>query len=70
MKVAMKLYEDFKQLTPERMSNTTEDNVIIASLLHDICKVNTYSLTFKNVKVDGEWTQVKTYKKPLRFTLI
>ena len=32
MKVAMKLYEDFKQLTPERMSNTTEDNVIIASL--------------------------------------
>lgn len=63
MKVAMKLYEDFKQLTPERMSNTTEDNVIIASLLHDICKTYFYTPKIKNRKNnDNEWEQYIGYE--------
>lgn len=38
------------------------ESVAIIALLHDICKVNTYTVEMKNVKVDGEWTQKPYYK--------
>lgn len=38
------------------------DEIIISALMHDICKANTYSLTLKNVKENGEWIQVQSYK--------
>ena len=37
-------------------------SVIIASLLHDICKANCYSVYQKNVKKDGIWVQEDAYK--------
>jgi len=40
----------------------TQDELKIASLLHDICKANTYSVYQKNVKKDGEWVQEDAYK--------
>lgn len=42
--------------------DTTIDEVIISALMHDICKADTYSLSTKNVKVNGEWVQVPVYK--------
>ena len=33
------------------------ESVTLIALLHDICKVNTYKIDYKNVKVDGVWTQ-------------
>lgn len=38
------------------------ESVAIIGLLHDICKVNTYSVEMRNVKVDGEWIQKPFYK--------
>lgn len=43
------------------------DSIVIAALLHDICKVNSYELYLKNVKVtnpDGSytWEQQPAYK--------
>lgn len=40
-----------------------EDSIIITSLLHDICKVNTYITTYRNKKNEkGEWVQVPFYE--------
>ena len=43
------------------------DNIVIAALLHDICKANCYEPYLKNVKVTNEdgtflWTQETAYK--------
>lgn len=38
------------------------ESVAIIALLHDICKVNTYTVDQKNVKVDGQWVQKPFYK--------
>ncbi len=38
------------------------ESVAIIGLLHDLCKVNTYTVEMRNVKVDGEWTQKPFYK--------
>lgn len=42
--------------------NIPEDTIIIVSLLHDICKANTYITEMRNVKRDGEWVQEPFYK--------
>ncbi len=39
----------------------SQESVTIIALLHDICKVNTYKVDYKNVKVDGVWTQQPYY---------
>ena len=38
------------------------ESAAIIALLHDICKVNTYTVEMRNVKVDGEWVQKPYYK--------
>ena len=38
------------------------ESVAITGLLHDICKVNTYTVEMRNVKVDGQWVQKPYYK--------
>ncbi len=37
------------------------ESVAILALLHDICKVNTYKVEMRNVKVDGNWVQQPFY---------
>lgn len=39
-----------------------EDTIILTSLLHDICKANTYITEMRNVKRDNEWVQEPFYK--------
>ena len=43
----------------EKLGNFNEDSVKISSLLHDICKINYYTTSYKNVKnkVTGNWEQ-------------
>lgn len=36
----------------------TDESIAIIALLHDICKVNTYTVDYRNQKVDGQWIQV------------
>ena len=38
-------------------SVVSDESLAIMGLLHDICKVNTYIVDYRNVKVDGEWTK-------------
>ena len=38
------------------------DTIAIVALLHDVCKVDTYSTSYRNVKNEnGEWTKVPFY---------
>ena len=40
----------------------SEESIAIAALLHDICKVNFYSVSFRNVKnEEGRWESVPFY---------
>ncbi|MDP4119181.1 MAG: hydrolase [Bacillota bacterium] len=41
----------------------SDETVAIVSLLHDVCKINTYKESFRNVKgEDGIWTKVPSYE--------
>jgi hypothetical protein len=56
------VYNRYKKLLMaeygENYSNViSEESIAIIALLHDICKVNTYKTEYRNVKVDGTWTQ-------------
>ncbi len=37
------------------------ESVAIIALLHDLCKVNTYKIDYRNVKVNGAWEQKSYY---------
>ncbi|MBO5955127.1 MAG: hydrolase [Clostridia bacterium] len=39
----------------------SDESIAIISLLHDVCKVNTYTVDYRNQKVDGQWIQVPYY---------
>lgn len=40
----------------------SQESIAVVALLHDICKVNCYKESMRNVKVDGKWTQVPYYE--------
>lgn len=42
--------------------NFSEETIAIVSLLHDLCKINCYKKSFRNVKDEtGKWIQVPSY---------
>lgn len=55
------VYELFKKKNEQYDLGLSEDTVIIASLLHDLCKANFYIESTRNVKKDGKWVQVPYY---------
>ena len=58
----MKVYEIFKEKIKASGLSTPEDTVIIAPLLHDICKTNYYKVDYRNAKnARGEWEKVPYY---------
>lgn len=44
-----------------KLFNVPQDSIIIASLLHDLCKVNYYKVEMRNTKVNGAWIQEPYY---------
>ena len=38
------------------------ESVAIMALLHDVCKIDTYVVDYRNVKVDGVWVQKPYYR--------
>ena len=42
-------------------NSLADESIAIMGLLHDICKVDTYKVDYKNVKVDGEWVKQPFY---------
>lgn len=59
---SLQVYEEICKLAS--LYSTKEINassLIIAALLHDVCKVNFYKSDTRNVKVNGVWEQVPVY---------
>ena len=44
------------------LNSVNEESIAIVALLHDICKVNVYRPSKRNVKVDGQWQSVDTFE--------
>ncbi len=59
------VYESIKQNPGFIFPEIEDDSLIIVGLLHDICKVNTYHESTRNVKNDttGQWEKVPFYKR-------
>ena len=54
-----------KRVYPEIV--LTKETAIIIALLHDLCKTDFYKSDVKNVKLDGQWTQVPYYTVEEKF---
>lgn len=52
------IVNEFGENYKERIS---DESIAIIALLHDLCKVNTYTVDYRNQKVDGQWVQVPYY---------
>ena len=55
------IYEAFRERGRLKDGQINLHSIIIASLLHDICKVNFYKSDVRNVKNNGVWEQVPYY---------
>ncbi len=59
---SLNVYRNFKKLLEARPDvQVDEENVIIASLCHDLCKANYYTKEERNRKVDGRWESYEVY---------
>ena len=61
-KAALKVWEGMKELEPTLEKETPRESVILASLLHDVCKTDIYKPTMKRKKnAMGVWEDVPGY---------
>ncbi|WP_288152146.1 HD domain-containing protein [uncultured Prevotella sp.] len=60
---AMMIYEGMEKLDPASTGKVKRESVIIASLLHDVCKTDIYHRTVKKRKnkVTGMWEDTEGY---------
>ncbi|HBI58083.1 MAG: HD family phosphohydrolase [Duncaniella sp.] len=62
-KAALKVWEGMKELDPTLEKEVTRDSVIIAALLHDVCKSDIYYRSVKKRKNSlGQWEDSEGYK--------
>ena len=65
---SINVYESLRAyVTSPRFTDTydlhfSEESIAIVSLLHDLCKVNIYKPSKRNVKKDGVWVSVDSYE--------
>jgi hypothetical protein len=57
----MVIYDAFRERGKLKDGQINLHSIIIASLLHDICKVDFYKSDVRNVKNNGVWEQVPYY---------
>lgn len=62
-RAALMIWEGMKQLDPASMNSVKRESVIIASLLHDVCKTDIYHRTVKKRKnkATGLWEDSEGY---------
>lgn len=49
-------------LYPTMCPDTDTDDLVLAALLHDLCKVQSYEISQRNVKKNGVWVQEPFYQ--------
>lgn len=60
---SLNVYKRFKRIIESEYGENyvevvSDESIAIIALLHDLCKVNTYTVDYRNQKVDGQWIQV------------
>ena len=55
------VYQYAKRLTFLMPTPPSEESLAIATLFHDLCKVNLYKMDKRNQKINGEWQEVPYY---------
>ena len=62
-RAALAIWEAMKPLEPALETEVKRDSIIIASLLHDVCKSQFYKASTRNVKNDetGQWEKRPFY---------
>lgn len=63
---SLNVYKRLKRLVlteygEEYKSKISDESIAVIALLHDVCKVNTYTVDYKNQKINGQWEQVPYY---------
>ncbi len=63
---SLNVYKRFKnniiqEYGPNYQETISDESIAIIALLHDLCKVNTYTVDYRNQKVEGQWVQVPYY---------
>ena len=62
-KAGLMIWEGLKTLDPSGVNNVKRKNVIIATLLHDVCKTDIYKRTVKKRKNKlGQWEDSEGYR--------
>jgi len=59
---SIKVYERLVQLIQATGVEAKEETIVIVSLLHDVCKANSYKLSMRNVKENDVWVQKPFYE--------
>ena len=52
-----KYWEYFKDKDAQASQEKADESLAIMGLLHDVCKIGTYKVDYRNVKVDDVWTK-------------
>lgn len=59
---SVNVYNEFQRLLKAYPEITcSAETAAIITLLHDLCKVNFYTIEMRNKKIDGKWESVPTY---------
>ena len=67
-KAALALWEAMKPLEPSLETEVKRESIIIASLLHDVCKADIYKRTVKKRKNKlGQWEDSEGYKVSYKY---
>lgn len=60
---SLKVYDNMVKLKQEFKFDIDDEQIIIMALLHDVCKVNTYTKDKKNQKIGQNWVTVDYWKR-------
>jgi Predicted HD-superfamily hydrolase len=66
---SLNVYECLKRSIQFHELNETYDNetIAIVSLFHDVCKVNFYAKSIRNVKDNGKWVETEVFETNEKF---
>ena len=60
---SLNVYDNFKKQLALRKIEMPEESIIVAALLHDLCKCNYYVREERNRKVNGKWEQYTVWSQ-------